>query len=450
MRLKIGFIGVGMPSFDINYAKKHFFDSVDFLTKKFEVDIVLWRKEIIENEKEGIEVALFFEEKKVDVLFVQFSTFALGNILAEFAKRLKIPFLLWSLRDKFKEDGRLLLNSFCGVNLASAVFKRLKKNDFKFVYGNPFERRLEEELRNFIKANGARKALENANLGLIGSRVPGFFTSNFDELGLMKKFGVNVKYIDLIEVKKEKEDLNLLEVKEEIKRFAAKENIEILIDQDSLHETFGIQLALEKIIEKYNLKGIALKCWPEFQTFMNIVPCVSVGNITEKNFPISCEADMEGLISMIIGRELSKYPPVLLDLAFFDEQRNSAIFWHCGCAPPCLRAETEKICLNYHPMMNIPSAFDFKLKKGKITVFRVSREIEKSGYRLLVIEGEGMVIGKKIRGNGIEVLLNQPLDKFLDVILNEGIEHHYVLSFGGIKKPLLDFSKLMDIRVLEI
>lgn len=450
MKLKIGFTGVGMSSFDINFARRNFSNSVNFLNKEFEISIVLWRKGIIENEKEAEEVSLFFKEREIDFLFVQFSTFALGSILTEFAKKLKIPFLLWSLRDKFKEDGKLLLNSFCGVNLASSVFKRLGKNDFKFVHGNPFEEKLKEEIKDFINANVARKELENTHLGLFGSRVPGFFTSNFDEISLMEKFGVNVKHVDLIEIKKEKENLDSSEIVKEIKRFTGKKDLEILLDKDSLYKSFEVQLALEKIIKKYSLRGAALKCWPEFQTFMNIVPCMSIGNITEKNFPISCEADMEGLIGMLIGKSLSEYPPVLLDFAFFDEQKNSATFWHCGCASSCLKAETEKVRLNYHPMMNFPSAFDFKLKGGEITIFRLSREIKGSGYRLLVVEGKGIVLNKKIRGNGIEVLLNHSLGKFISIILNEGIEHHYVLCWGKLKNPLIDFSRLLGIRTIEI
>ena len=91
----------------------------------------------------------------------------------------------------------MLLNSFCCENFYASIFKQVGIK-FRWIFGHHEE--IESADSRFVEVIQALKVIRRLNdrLAVIGSaRVPGFYSSNFDELRVKERFGTTVDKIDL-------------------------------------------------------------------------------------------------------------------------------------------------------------------------------------------------------------------------------------------------------------
>ena len=69
---------------------------------------------------------------------------------------------------------------------------------------------------------------------------------------------------------------------------------------------------------------------------------VALGEMADEGYPLACEADVNGAITLAILRACSLYekPPFLADLTIRNPiHDNSELLWHCGPFPYSLKAE---------------------------------------------------------------------------------------------------------------
>jgi len=53
-----------------------------------------------------------------------------------------------------------------------------------------------------------------------------------------------------------------------------------------------------------------------------------------------------------------------------------------------------------------------------------------------------------IRGTCVNVKLDSNVNKILEIILKEGIEHHYSMIYEDIRDELIQFCDLMEIKIV--
>ena len=145
-------------------------------------------------EGEAIEVLDQWEKDRPDLIVAHFLTFSLGVVPPMFAQRLKVPILLWSQPEPDPKGGRLQNNSFCAANMNAHHMWRLGIPYF-YVHAQAGTKEAEAQLMKQIRVAQAMKALGRMRIGLIGGRVPGFFTSCVDEMMLRRTLGPEVKII---------------------------------------------------------------------------------------------------------------------------------------------------------------------------------------------------------------------------------------------------------------
>jgi L-fucose isomerase-like protein len=92
--------------------------------------------------------------------------------------------------------------------------------------------------------------------------------------------------------------------------------------------------------------------------------------------------------------------------------------------------------------------FEFTLKPGTVTIARLS---EASGeYRLVVGRGEILRAPRSFSGTSGLLHFERPARQVLDLILDEGLEHHISLTYGDHVPALLALAELLKLPVLEI
>lgn len=403
------------------------------------------------TEAEAIARAEEFRAAGVDAVVMHFVTFPVGAIIPAVAQRLDVPFLLVG-NPETPGAGRMWeQNSFCGVNMAAHGLNRLRKH-YSWTMTEP--ERTADALRSPLAAVRAMRSLAELHIGLAGGRVPGFYTSNFDELQLRREFGVTVEVFDLIEVAKAAEALTgteLAAAELTVKKSAARINA---VSAEELKLAARMYGAFRKIAEKYNVSTFAARCWPELPDFFGIAPCAVLGMLSDTGYLTSCEGDVTGAVTMKLLEFLAGGGlPFFVDLIRCDAKANTGVVWHCGAAPAGLSrcfAETE---LRLHMRVDGGDkkgvTNDFALKPGRVTLAKLDTDAD-GKLRMLIAPGTALDTEPFIRGNPLEIKFDGKVPELVDTIMRKGFEHHYAVIHADVKEALVQFCEWMNIEIIAV
>ena len=290
--MKIGYIAISKASWmtpKIDAIAKRTFEALQTLPAE-----ILYHG-VTTTEGEAAARAEEFARAGVDTVVMHFVTFPVGATIPAAATRLDVPFILLANPEEPGPGKMWEQNSFCGANMAAHGLNRLRKR-YCFVMARPEE--TAEALKKPLAVVRAVKMLRNLRIGLAGGRVPGFYTSNFDELLLRREFGVAVEVLDLLEIVKTADTLTEAELaaaRKVVKESAAKVNAVSAADLELAAKMYG---SFRKTAEKYQLSTYAVRCWPEFSDLFGIAPCAVLGMLSDTGFATSCEGDVTGAFTM--------------------------------------------------------------------------------------------------------------------------------------------------------
>lgn len=391
------------------------------------------------------------EKAQPDLIITHFMTFSLGVVPPMYAQRLNVPVVLWSMKEPDPQGGRLQNNSFCAANMNAHHMWRLYIPYFH-VHAEPGSDDAAAQLLQAIRVTKAMKELSRMRIGLIGGRVPGFYTSCCSEMLLRRKLGPEVKIITQHELFTTAEKLTDAEVKEAT---------DTLLSDAPCHPTDGPregQLeksarlfgAVKKLKDQFMVDTFAMRCWPEviLNDLYGIAVCSTLGHLTNHGFVTACEGDVYGAVMMRIAKTVSNDMPFFCDLIIAEGEYGVA--WHCGAAP-C------KLCKEgFQPTLRCSATVEgggvkgitneFPLKPGRVTLARLGDTRDGDGYRMLIATGDGLDTDLFVRGNPLKIKFDAGCDAVRKEVINNGWEHHYALMYGDQSEALLALCRNMDIQ----
>jgi len=448
MSLKIGYAGLSKASWKTPKIEGIIEKALKSL-KKLDAEIV-HPAGLTTTEDEAIEAATLFNSKSVDAVVLHFATFPVGSMIPALVRRVNAPVILFANPEQPAEGGLWEQNSFCGANMASFVMRKLGLPT-RFAWGKPED--ATKALAPCLDTIRAEKALRDARIGLVGGRVPGFYTSNIDELALRRKFGTTIEAIDLVEVFELAKHLDSKDAKRGLDIVHKSAKSVCAATEDELKLAGNLLAAFLKTAEKYKLTSLAIRCWPEMSDLYGIAPCAVIGMLNDAGLPTSCEGDMPGAVSMVIQKALAKDSiPVFMDFISFDETDNTGVVWHCGAAPSKLCRNFDETTFRKHMRVDGGDkkglTNDFSLKPGRVTVCKLD-EYE-GGYRMLIFTGTALDTDKFIRGNPLRIKFDTPVKSIVNTIMKKGFEHHYSVVHADLKDALIEFCECNNIATVAI
>jgi len=404
---------------------------------------------LIQSEVQAEAVLQKFEEARIDVILAHSITFSLGTVVPGLAVKLRKPVIFWSEPEPPMTGGRIAANSFCATNMnAHALWKMGLK--YTFVYGHSDKAMPELALQ--FKVFACIKHLQRVRIGSLGGRVPGFYTSDFNELNMREKFGAEVEGITLLELVQMAATIKGKDLADAVKQVKGKSKC--LISEAELKKGAALYAAFHKLTQKYRLNAWAVRCWPEFSDLYGIGVCHILGCLTDSGVMTACEGDVYGALAMLTAQELSGSDPFFCDMISFDDQGDTGIFWHCGAAPRSLCKPGCTPELRKHSIIDGGNkkgiAVEFPLKPGPVTVIRLGDSRDGKGFRLLTIRGEGLDTKQVLHGTPLTVRFNLPAMNLVEKLIDNGFEHHYVLCHGDIARELRQFAKMLDLELIEL
>lgn len=462
-KVKLGFVPAHRAPFNLDWAKDMRSRSIEALEKLDEIDFVYPDEKISEfglvtNEKVAENVIDYFSKEKIMGLVIGTMTFGEELPILSIAEKFSsLPVFLFGTKEgPFTEDGFRFSDSFCGTLSASSGLYRRK---IPFQFGGivfPEEKEFIEKVENFGKTCLAFNGFVSARIGQVGPRPPAFETCTINEITMIERFRQRVIPITLAEVfyeanKIKNADSGVKDIINEIKSNSDCSQV----PRNSLEKLAKLEIVLHNFIRKEKISCLGIQCWDAIEEIYGIAPCLVNGRLTQKGFPVACESDMHGALTMLVQYLISfkKMPPHFIDWTIqHQEDRNKFFSWHCGNAPICLASESSKTrvtkeSINKFATDNNYGKLEFQLKEGPVTLNRL---VEYDGeFKLLITKGQIVPDSRKIRGAWAWVEVEN-LENLYETIVYEGFTHHASLVHGDFVKPLSEFCKFTGIKPIII
>ena len=299
-----------------------------------------------------------FVSKKVDAIFFPHCNFGSENRVAQVAKALNVPVLIWGPRDDYPDrEGLRSRDSQCGM---FATGKVLRRHNVPFTYltnswiGS-------EDFKNgmwkFIRVANVVKSLKNLNILQISTRPEPFCSVICNENELLEKFNVHLYPItlnDLILKMKEIEKSDSQDLKDTAEFI---KSIDAAGNDEKISKVASLKVAMKELAKQYGCKAIAIQCWTSLQDMADIMPCHANALLTDEGIPTVCETDIHGAITAVIMQAVTmgESVPFFADVTVrHPENDNAELLWHCGNFPPSLANDSEKIKVGVSPNSPMP------------------------------------------------------------------------------------------------
>ena len=219
----------------------------------------------------------------------------------------------------------------------------------------------------FVRAAGARQQLRGQTLGLFGGRSLGIFTAGADATQWQRIFGVDIEYVDQLEIRRIGEELEPEEVIA---------HTGWLLDQvgsvkyggifspEGLDRQMRSYIATSKLVDRYDFDFVGVKCQRELSDGY-ASQCVShmlMNGVWDAGgqkpaMVHACESDADGALTMQILNLLSGgKPTALLDIRWLNEDTGYWTLANCGAIAASFFA-TEKDAQGYSSLQLVPHVF---------------------------------------------------------------------------------------------
>ncbi len=306
------------------------------------------------------------------------------------------------------------------------------------MYANIDDTPAYQKVRSVTSSIKAARQLRIAQIGVVGEHQNE--TSELESLELVAKLGVAIVPIELIPLIEQVRAINPQKISFVYHRLEKKLSNLANLDPTAVNRTIGLYLALKEIAKEKQLDGIALRGGSEFFANLGCSTCGAISLLNENGIPSSCEGDVNGTLIDLILHWLSGSPAVGVSLVSADFKEDRFIVWNCGLSPLSLADPTVPPRGSTHPDHGLPLTMAFPLKKGKVTIARLSRTA--SDYRLVVGIGEMSSSTRISSGTGGVLRFENSSQEVLDTILAEGLEHRISITYGHLKDRLLDLREI--------
>ena len=381
-------------------------------------------------------VADRLRHEDIDGVFIVHCNFGCEEAVGRVCKLLKKPVFLWGPRDKeIAEDGSRSTDTQCGLFASSRLLKR---------YGVPFTYcencRIEDaefagRLTVFLGAVRVACAVRSMRIGQINAR-PKYFTSvMINESSLIEQLGIEVVPLNISMVMDGMETIyqeRAAELEERVAELCARMDCRET-EEKKTRASVCLTMALEELAHRYRLSGLAIECWTLTPNLIGALPCLAIGELTDRGIPCCCETDIYGVIGSVMLQAAcgTKTVPFFGEYTMrANDADNVELIWHCGNAPYSLKKAGTAAKL-------VDGREAFLLESGPITVVRF--DCEQNKFYLFADEAAA-VPGAFTSGTYLWAEMDD-WKKWEYKFIEGPYIHHVSVAFGHCKEILRESCK---------
>ncbi|HNX16166.1 MAG TPA: hypothetical protein PKO28_02170 [Bacilli bacterium] len=184
------------------------------------------------------------------------------------------------------------------------------------------EEQCANEIKHFARVAHAMKALKENNLGVIGQPSEWLIASQMDAPTVYDYFKINLINIGMDELIQEIDKKKTGTIPHLDKLKAKFKNREVL---EGACFIYG---ALKRLIAKYHLRGLTIRCFDLLGKYKNTA-CLALALLNEEGITAACEGDVPSLLTMHMLTALTGRPCFQANPSRLDLENNTALFAHC-------------------------------------------------------------------------------------------------------------------------
>lgn len=172
------------------------------------------------------------------------------------------------------------------------------------------------------KIHKARQELEGSRLGVIGKPSDWLIASYVDYHEVKKMFGVDLIDISMEEFQSEIDKKNYGRVRhhQDLKKKAK--------DQDVLEEALYIYGAIKRLIFRYSLSGVTVRCFDLLGLYKNTA-CLAFALLNEEGYIATCEGDIPSMLTMLIMNKISGFSSFQVNPSYVYLEKSELLLAHC-------------------------------------------------------------------------------------------------------------------------
>ena len=296
----------------------------------------------------------------------------------------------------------------------------------------------EEHIASMIKhiatiVNAYRNVTDN-RLGLIGGPSSWLIASPVEPKLIYTNFKQNIVRIKMNELdelikEEEQEMLSLKDIPHAQELLAKAE------DKDALNEALVIYNALKKLIKKYQLNGLTIRCFDIIKKYKNTA-CLALALLNEEGYTCGCEGDIHSLVTMHIVNSLTNRSSFMANPSKFNYDDHSLMLAHCTV--PLNMVTSFKLMTHFESGLGI--GIKGELPEGHVTICKIAPDYTLDNT--LCIPGtikENLSLPGYCRTQ-ISVSLNE---EGLLELLKASFGNHVIVAYGEVYQDFLPLLSLL-------
>ena len=296
------------------------------------------------------------------------------------------------------------------------------------------ENHIANMLKHIATILNAYHSLIDNNLGVIGGASSWLIASPIEPKAIYSNFKIKVVKIKMSELEEiisetEKEMIDINDIPH------ANELMNKFDDKDVLHQAIVFYLSLKKLVKKYNLKGLTIKCFDLLKKYKNTA-CLALALLNEEGVTAGCEGDMPSLITMHIIYALTGRSSFMANPSKFNYEENTVLLAHCTVP--------LNMCASYSLTTHFESGLGIGVKgempEGRITICKIAPD-----YTLDNTVCIPASIKESVNIPGYcrtQIIVSLSEESMLD-ILKASFGNHLIVSYGDVYQDLLPLLSLL-------
>lgn len=284
---------------------------------------------------------------------------------------------------------------------------------------------ISERINVLIRVRNAISALMGNRLAVIGGSSDWLIASAANYKKIKEKLGVNIIEIPMDELIEEVEKREYQE--------GAKASIKSDYDPMVLDEALCIYGALRRIVDKYELSGLTVKCY-ELIKRVKASACLALAMLNRDGIVASCEGDVPTMVSMAIINAGTGLSGFMGNPSRIDVERGEIVLSHCSVPLNMVRG------YKYEPHFEtgISIAVKGNIPTGPVTVFKASGDL--NNYFV----SNAQLINNLSSPDLCRTQAVVSLEKDVRYFLTESIGNHHILAFGHLEAEVDEFFKSIN------
>lgn len=446
MKLGVVFLGRKRPGFDPEWGRQ-MEQAVRTSLAKSDYDVVV-RDEYVVDDASARHALAEMKTAGANVLAVLQPTMSDGRFAPVVSQIWGAPLVLWATPEK-QDYSMISACSLVGLHTFASTLRQLGR-PFEIVYGTPGEAETMQQLDRAVRIAYAADRLSNGKVGLIGYHAPGFIDMQADPFQMSQWLGLELWHTGLKDLVDRMEALPEDRVHADVARVMAVGMPLDDVTESEIAVDCRCYLAMCDIVAEESLDVLAVRDWGELPNLTGQWPYLAMVRLLTEGFPVACEGDTDGGITLLIGKLLGLNPGYLSD--WLEHDHETVTLWHAGngalnlCDPVGSPTGPR---LAKHFNTHRPLVVNSKLKVSMpITIARLWRCDDR--YHMMAADGETIEPRRMLMGtNGLAKVPGKDVMDWFEDLCHAGMPHHVAVFDGHHTATLKRLSRQMGLNWVE-